>query len=102
LADEVKEKCYEQNPDGTFSLSSDKLCQQRYYFFKDLCQPFIDSYLVVAMTINDMMQAGRVIEQSKFVTEIHIGVQEIFFKGGIKFMSSCLIQVLDSAVGRFA
>lgn len=48
------------------------------------------------------MQTGRVIEQPKLVTEIHLGVQEIYYRGGIKFMSSCIIEVLNTAISRFS
>lgn len=36
------------------------------------------------------------------VNELHICVQEIFKRGGIKFMSSCLFEVLNRAFARFS
>ena len=54
----------------------------------------------MVFTINALMENGVVIEQNKLVTELHIGMQEIFYSGAIKFMSSCLIEVLNTAFGR--
>ena len=47
------------------------------------------------------MENSAIIEQKKLVHDIHIGIQEAFHKGAIRFMSSCLIEVLNTAFGRF-
>ena len=36
------------------------------------------------------------------MTEMHIGVQEMYYNGAIKFMSSCLVEILNTSIGRFA
>lgn len=87
-----------KNHDNSYSVPKSE--QQTFEFFKALLQSYIDSYLVVVFTINVMMENGVIIEQTKLVTELHIGVQEIFYSGAIKFMSSCLIEVLNTAFGR--
>jgi hypothetical protein len=56
----------------------------------------------VALTINGLMETGIIIEQTKLVNELHIGVQEIYYQKAIKFMNSCLVEVLNTAFGRFA
>jgi hypothetical protein len=33
----------------------------------------------VALTINGLMETGIIIEQTKLVNELHIGVQEIYY-----------------------
>jgi hypothetical protein len=37
-------------------------------------QPYIDSYFIVATTINILMEKGVVIDQQKLVNELHLGV----------------------------
>lgn len=102
LNESVKRKWYVLNSDGTYSLPKDRLFLQYHDFFKNLSQSYIDSYFVVALTLQRMMQAGCVMEQQKLVNEIHIAVQEIFYRGGIRFMSSCIIEILNTALGRFS
>jgi hypothetical protein len=71
-------------------------------FFINLMQAIVDSYLVVVSTIYELASQQIVLEQSKLVNELHICVQEIFKRGGIKFMSSCLFEILNRAFARFS
>lgn len=98
----VKRNWYLRNPDGSFSLPHDDLSLQYHSFFKNLSQSYIDAYYVVALTLSEMMEGRQVIELSKLVNEIHIAVQEIFNQGGIRFLSSCVHEVLTTAIRRFA
>jgi hypothetical protein len=102
LEDSVKRKWYVLNSDGTFSLPKDTLFIQYHQFFKNLSQSYIDSYLIVALTLSAMGQVGGVMEQRSLVNEIHIAIQEIFHRGGIRFMSSCIIEILNTSIGRFS
>jgi len=67
-----------------------------------LLQQYIDSYYIVLFAINDLMEKGIVIEQQKLVDELHLGIQEIYNRGGIKFIDSCLFEVVNTAFGRFS
>lgn len=98
----VKRNWYIRNSDGSFSMQSDDLSLQYHSFFKNLSQAYIDAYFVVALTLNEMMEGRHVIEQTKLVNEIHIAVQEIYNKGGIRFLSSCVHEVLTTAIRRFS
>ena len=67
-----------------------------------LLQAIVDSYVIVAATIYELQTQQIVLEQTKLVNELHICIQEIFKRGGIKFMSSCLFEVLNRAFARFS
>jgi len=45
---------------------------------------------------------GITIEQSKLINQLHLSAQELHNDGLLKYMNSCLIEVLQSAFGRFA
>ena len=98
----VKRGWYTMNSEGSFSLSDNPLSMQIHELFRSLLQSYIDSYLIVGVAINALMETGIVIEKNKIVNELHICIQEIFHSNGIKFMNSCLIEVLNTAFSRFS
>ena len=95
----VKQGWYTKTETGEYNLAKDT---SRHLFLKGLLQAQLDSYLIVANAINVLMMTGLVIEQAKLVNELHITTQEIFYQGGVKFMNSCIMEVLNTAFGRFA
>lgn len=42
------------------------------------------------------------IEQKKLLSQLHLTIQDLHNDGIIKYMNSCLIEVLQTAFGRFA
>lgn len=48
-----------------------------------------------------MMEKGYVIEKKKLVNQLHLGIQEIYNHGTIKFIDSCLIETINTAFDRF-
>lgn len=102
LNDSVARQWYVSNGDGSYALPSDHLSLQYHHFFKNLSQSYIDAYLIVGLTLNAMRERGSVMEQRQLANEIHIAVQEIYLKGGIRFMSSCIIEILNTSIGRFS
>ena len=42
------------------------------------------------------------LDQIKLVNELHIAIQEIYYKNCIRFINSCLFEILNTAIGRFA
>lgn len=71
-------------------------------FFRDLLQSHVDSYFVVAQTISCLQDIGGIVEQKKLLSQLHLSIQELHNYGIIKYMNSCLIEVLETAFGRFA
>ena len=71
-------------------------------FLRDLLQSYVDSYLIVAQTISCLQEMGVTIEQSKLLSQLHLSIQELHNDGIIKYMNSCLIEVLQTAFGRFS
>jgi len=42
------------------------------------------------------------VDQNRLVAELHIAIQEIYYRDIFKFMNSCLHEVLNTALGRFS
>lgn len=57
---------------------------------------------MVAQTISGLQESGVTIEQRKLLSQLHLSIQELHHVGIIRYMSSCLIEVLETAFGRFA
>lgn len=76
--------------------------QNTLRFLRDLLQSYVDSYLIVAHAISCLQEAGVTIEQGKLLSQLHLTIQELHNDGYIKYMNSCLIEVLQTAFGRFA
>ena len=54
---------------GDISVVSNKLV-----FFKNLLLAYVDSYLVVALTIHNLMTKGITVDQNRLVNELHIAI----------------------------
>ncbi len=87
---------------GKISLATDRVTKNVFKFLRGLLKSYVDSYLVVAHTISGLQEAGVTIEQRKLLSQLHIGIQELHDAGVIRHMNSCLIEVLETAFGRFA
>ena len=48
------------------------------------------------------MELQVIIEQKKLIAQLHESIQSLHYKGSIKFMNSCLIEIMETAYGRFA
>ena len=92
----------EMDGQGRLKINSKKKTQYLRLFLVNLLQAHIDSYLVVIYAIHCIMDSGIIIEQKKIVNELHLGIQEIFNRGGIQFMNSCLFEILNTAFGRYS
>ena len=71
-------------------------------FTSILLQKFINTYFIVISTIDELMKQNIVIEQQKLVNHLHIGIQEMYNRGAIKFIDSCLIETINTAFDRFS
>ena len=47
------------------------------------------------------MENNTVVEQQKLVIQLHLGMQEIYNRGAIKNIDSCLIETINTALERF-
>ena len=47
------------------------------------------------------MELSLVIEQNKLVNYLHQSIQSLFYKGAVRFINSCLTEILETALGRF-
>lgn len=92
----------EETEDGRLLLKNDKKTKFLNHFMQNLLQAHIDSYLVVLYAIHCIMDSGIIIEQKKIVNELHLGIQEMYNRGAIQFMSSCLLDILNTAFGRYS
>lgn len=87
---------------GGFTATDDKNGQHKVEFCKNLLQSYIDSYHIVAETIYSLMELSVVIEQKDLVSYLHESISILYQKGAVKFINSCLTEVLEVAFGRFA
>ena len=71
-------------------------------FFLNFLQSFIDSYLIVGMSLVYLQEIGATIELRKLTYELHLCIQELYQMGIIKYMNSCLIETINTAILRFA
>lgn len=67
-----------ENGDGTLTLPEEPLFLRYHKFFKDLSQSVIDSYFIISLVMNEMLESTRTQERSELVNQIHISIQEIF------------------------
>ena len=87
---------------GQLKIVSKSATKNILRFLRDLLQSYADSYLVVAQTISCLQELGVTIEQSKLLSQLHLSIQSLHNDGIIKYMNSCLIEVLQTAFGRFS
>ena len=87
---------------GGIIKSEDKNGNMKIEFCKGLMQSYIDTYYIVAESLYSIMEVQVIIEQKKLIVQLHEGIQSLHYKGVIKFMNSCLIEIFETAYGRFA
>jgi len=81
-------------------ISKATLNQSKY--IKELLQSYVDTYYLVLVSINEIMESGNFYQLDLVVKTLHVSIQNIYYQGCIKFMSSCLIETINNAFNRFA
>jgi hypothetical protein len=87
---------------GTLQQSIADHGKQRETFISNLLLSYIDTYLIVAETLYSIMELGITIEQNKLVGHLHESIQALYYKGHVRYINSCLPEVIETAFGRFA
>ena len=67
-----------------------------------MLQNYIDSYLVVAYALAALQDTGMTAESSRLTNTLHLCVQELSGMGLVRYLNSCLLEVLENALTRFA
>ena len=80
----------------------DKKTRTIYQFCRNMTQNYIDTYLAVAVALQAVQEAQMTLENRKLTARIHICIQELVQKGIFKHHNSCLMEVIDNALARFA
>lgn len=65
-------------------------------------QSYIDTYYIVAECLNHLLEVGANLDKQKLTLALHDTIQTLFYSGQISYLNSCLIEVIDTALGRFA
>ena len=87
--------------DGDYlTINGNKQTHSKLKFLGNLMQPFVDSYFIACCLVHTLMEKGLVIDQERLVSELHLGIQEIYHEGGIKHLSSCILDYVNTAFGR--
>ena len=104
IKDGQKQGLYVLNEAGThLSLSKrGRFNAYMFPFMKNMLLAFVDTYMVVGLTIQNIMARNLNVDQNRLVNELHIVVQELYYRGIFKYMNSCLFEMLNSAIGRFS
>ena len=68
----------------------------------NLLQSYIDTYLIVTVSIYSIMNLGITIVQKKLVNQLHEAIQALYYKGHVRFINSCLPEIIETAFGRFS
>lgn len=74
---------------------------EKLVMVKDLLQSYIDLYLVVAQALYVLSERGLVIEQPNLIDELSLTIQELHYQGAVRFINSCLKELIENAVTRF-
>jgi DNA-binding transcriptional regulator YhcF (GntR family) len=89
--------------EGTgYIITEDKKGLYKIEFCKNLMQSYIDSYHIVAQSIYNLMQLSIVIDQKDLVKYLHESISVLYQKGAVRFINSCLTEILEVAFGRFS
>jgi len=73
----------------------------KFQFFMNMLLAYVDTYLVVGLTLHNIMMKNLRVDQNRLVNELHIVIQELYYRDIFKYMNSCLFEMLNSAIGRF-
>lgn len=81
-------------------MSKEIMNQLKY--FRELLQNLIDSYYVVMVAINEVMEKGNNFQLDQVVSNLHQSIQEMYYQGSVRFLNSCLIETIYNAFERYA
>lgn len=80
-------------------MSKEIMNQLKY--FRELLQNLVDSYYVVLVAVNEMMEKGIFFQLNQIVSNLHSSIQEMYYQGSLRFLNSCLIETINNAFERF-
>ena len=98
----LKLKMIKRGEGNKMVQSEDIHGKQRVEFLRDLLQSYIDSYFVVLESLNLLLDHGNNIEQKYLTNCLHEVIQKMYYRGLLRFISSCLKETLENAFGRFS
>jgi hypothetical protein len=81
-------------------MSKNIMGQMKY--FRDLLQNLVDSYYVVLVAVNEVMEKGNHFQLKQMVINLHQSIQEMYYQGSVRFLNSCLIETIYNAFERYA
>jgi len=62
----------------------------------------VDCYHVVALCLARVSEIGATFEQRILSCELHLVIKDLYEMGIVRYMNSCLIEVIDAAFARFS
>lgn len=65
-------------------------------------QSYVDSYFIVLESLNLLLDLGNNIELRYLTNSLHEVIQQMYYRGNLRFFNSCLKETLENAFGRFS
>ena len=70
-------------------------------FFQQMAQPYLDSYLLVLLAIEQLCGKNIVVKVRNLVKELHSTAQDLYAEKIYPHLHSCLQEILFTALERF-
>ncbi len=83
-------------------INKSKESKSALSFFRGFLQSYVDCYHVVALCLARISEIGATIEQRTLSCELHLVIKDLYEMGIVRYMNSCLVEVIDAAFARFA
>ena len=66
-----------------------------------MCQAYIDTYLIVLLTLEQICGKHIIIKQKLFVQELHVAIKHLYTDKVIPHLHSCIDEILTTAILRY-
>jgi len=71
-------------------------------FFSQMIQSYLDTYIIVLLTIETMSGKHLTLKKKQLISELHQAIKNLYQENVIPDLHACLIEVIKTAMDRFA
>ena len=71
-------------------------------FFNDLSSHILDTYMIVCIALDGIIQGNMVIKEKRLIEGIHFAILDMYNENLIPALQSCLQVTIKTALHRFA
>lgn len=69
--------------------------------FSEMCQVFVDTYLIVLMTLEQICGKHIIVKQKMLIYELHQCIKHLYTDGQLPHLHSCLDEILHTSILRY-